>query len=200
MSNGDGGLRGRVNLTKGPYARAPYYAEPEHTDVHDRGSRLMELLQDAVVVLLNATLLGMSFVFLYRVWTELVAFGDLQEGLSNIIFVVITVELYRLSVHYLRYHRVDLNILVEVGVSAIIQKVILVGVDELTMQQLVGISLILLALGAILGVHMHERRYGNLLASTDADTIVDPVLTTKGSRENRQVAGSAGNRKPSRQR
>ena len=112
----------------------------------------MELLQDAVVVLLNVTLLGMGFVFLYRVWAEIIAFGNLQEGLSNIIFVVITIELYRLLVHYLKYHRVDLNILVEVGVSAIIQKVILVGVDKYSMQQLVGISLILVSLGAILWV------------------------------------------------
>jgi uncharacterized membrane protein (DUF373 family) len=64
--------------------------------------------------------------------------------------VVITIELYRLLVHYLRYHKVDLNILVEVEVSVIIQKVVLVGVDEFTMQQLVGISLILVSLGAIL--------------------------------------------------
>jgi uncharacterized membrane protein (DUF373 family) len=147
-------------------ARAPYYADPEHTDIHDRGSRLMELLQDGVVVLLNVTLLGMGFVFLYRVWVEIVAFGDLQEGLSNIIVVVITVELYRLSVHYLRYHRVDLNILVEVGVSAIIQKVILVGVDKYSMQQLIGISLILVALGAILWVHMYERRRGDPAADS----------------------------------
>jgi uncharacterized membrane protein (DUF373 family) len=147
-------------------ARAPYYAGPEHTDIHDRGSRLMELLQDGVVVLLNVTLLGMGFVFLYRVWVEIVAFGDLQEGLSNIIVVVITVELYRLSVHYLRYHRVDLNILVEVGVSAIIQKVILVGVDKYSMQQLIGISLMLVALGAILWVHMYERRRGDPAADS----------------------------------
>ena len=147
-------------------ARVPYYADPEHTDIHDRGSRLMELLQDGVVVLLNVTLLGMGFVFLYRVWVEIVAFGDLQEGLSNIIFVVITIELYRLLVHYLRYHRVDLNILVEVGVSAIIQKVILVGVDKYSMQQLIGISLILGALGAILWVHMYERRRGDPAADS----------------------------------
>jgi uncharacterized membrane protein (DUF373 family) len=110
----------------------------------------MELLQDAVVVLLNVTLFGMGFMFLYQVWREIIALGNLQEGLSNIIFVVITIELYRLLVHYLRYHKVDLNILVEVGVSVIIQKVVLVGVDEFTMQQLVGISLLLVSLGAIL--------------------------------------------------
>ena len=28
----------------------------------------MELLQDVAVLLLNVTLLGMGFVFLYRVW------------------------------------------------------------------------------------------------------------------------------------
>jgi len=118
----DGDVRELTRLTWDARARAPRYAE--HTDVHERDSRVLELLQDALVVLLNVTLLGMGFVFLYTVWTEIVAFGNLQEGLSNIIFVVITIELYRLSVHYLRYHRVDLNILVEVGVSAIIQEVI----------------------------------------------------------------------------
>ena len=163
MSSGD--VRGRSGLARGAYARAPEYAEPEHTDVHERGSRVLELLQDTVVVLLNVTLLGMGFVFLYRVWAELVAFGDLQQGLSDIIFVVITIELYRLSVHYLKDHRVDLNILVEVGVSAIIQKVILIGVDRYSMQQLVGISLLLAALGAILWIHLHGRRATSPLTS-----------------------------------
>jgi hypothetical protein len=39
----------------------------------------MELLQDAVVVLLNVTLFGMGFMFLYRVWREIIALGNLQE-------------------------------------------------------------------------------------------------------------------------
>lgn len=91
-------------------------------------------------------------------WVEIARFGDLQAAISDIIFVVITVELYRLALYYLRYHRVDLNILVEVGVSAIIQKVALIGVDQLTLAQLAGISAILIALGAILAVHgYHER-------------------------------------------
>ena len=87
----------------------------------------MELLQDVAVLLLNVTLLGLGFVLLYRVWREIFALGNLQEGLSNIILMVIAIELYRLLVHYLRYHRVSLNLLVEVGVSAIVQKMILVG-------------------------------------------------------------------------
>ena len=58
----------------------------------------------------------------------------------------------------------DLSILVEVGVSAIIQKVILIGVGKLSMQQLVGISLVLAALGAILWVHMRARYFGSPLS------------------------------------
>src|SRR5829696_1413601 len=153
-----GGERSPVDLSEEAYARAPDYAGPEHTDVHRMGSPLIELLQDAAVVVLNVTLLGMGFVFLYRVWREIIAFGDLQEGLSNIILVVITIEVYRLLVHYLRYHRVDLNLLVEVGVSAILQKMILVGVDKYTMQQLVGISLIVVPLGVILWVDLRGSR------------------------------------------
>ena len=47
--------------------------------------RVMELLQDAVVVLLNVTLFGMGFMFLYRVWRKIIALGNLQERLSNIV-------------------------------------------------------------------------------------------------------------------
>ena len=133
------------------------HPDPQHTDVHDRLGRAMEILEDAVVVLLSITLLALALVFMWRVWGGL-ADLDLQTALSNIIFVVITIELFRLLAHYLRFHRIDLNILVEVGVSAIIQKVILVGIDKFTMQQLVGISLVLLTLGAILWVHMQQHR------------------------------------------
>ena len=42
-------MRGRVDLTKETHAQASSYAEPEHIEVHDRGSRLMELLQDQIV-------------------------------------------------------------------------------------------------------------------------------------------------------
>ncbi len=76
----------------------------------------MEILEDAVVVLLSVTLLALALVFMWRVWGGL-ADLNLQVALSNIIFVVITIELFRLLVHYLRFHRIDLNILVEVGVS-----------------------------------------------------------------------------------
>ena len=79
----------------------------------------------------------MGFVFLYRVWREIIALGNLQESLEHHLRGDHD-RAHRLLVHYLRYHKVDLNILVEVGVSVIIQKVVLVGVDEFTMQQLVG--------------------------------------------------------------
>jgi len=71
VSNKTGDTRGRVDPTEKTHARALDYTEPEHTDVHHRGSRLMELLQDVVVVLLNVMLLGMGFVFLYRGWMEI---------------------------------------------------------------------------------------------------------------------------------
>ncbi len=142
----------------------------------------MELLQDDHGILLTVTLLGLAFMFLWRVWQEIVGSGDLQRAISDIIFVVITVELYRLSVHYVKYHRVDLNILVEVGVSAIIQKVVLKGVDGFTVEQLVGISLVLVALGAILWVHMRERRYGKPLALGSEAAIPNPQQGREGDK------------------
>jgi uncharacterized membrane protein (DUF373 family) len=183
VSAGNGRSEGRVGTGEQAYdGRASSSPEAEHTDVHDKGSRLIELLQDVVVLLLTVTLLGLALVFLWRVWQEIVGAGDLQQAISNIIFVFITVELYRLSVHYLRYHSVDLNTLVEVGVAAIIQKVILVGVDSFTMQQLIGISLVLATLGAILWVYLREARHGKPLTDA-ADTAPSPA--TKEDRGDR---------------
>jgi hypothetical protein len=42
----------------------------------------MELLQDAVVVLLSVTLFRMGFVFLYRVWREIIALVHDQATFS----------------------------------------------------------------------------------------------------------------------
>jgi len=107
--------------------------------------------------------------------------------------VVITIELYRLSVHYLRYHRVSLNLLVEVGGSAIIQKRILVGVDKYTMQQLVGISLILVSLGAILWVDMRGPRLIGLWGSSSARR--QPRFGTLPGREREGSSNDQQNRR-----
>lgn len=187
MRAGDGHSEGQDDSGEETHdARASSAPEPEHTEVHDKGSRLIELLQDVVVALLAVTLLGLALVFLWRVWQEIVGTGNLQQAISDIIYVFITVELYRLAVHYLKYHRVDLNTLVEVGVAAIIQKVVLVGVDSFTMEQLIGISLILATLGAILWVYLRERHYSRPLASADAE-VAATVPTARENRDDRKA-------------
>lgn len=50
---------------------------------------------------------------------------------------------------------------------------ILVGVDKYSMQQLLGISLILAALGAVLWVHMHKRRQRSLFASPGTEALAE---------------------------
>ncbi len=101
--------------------------------------------------------------------------------------MIITIEVYRLLVHYPRYHRIDLNLLVEVGVAAIIAKVVLVGVDKFTMQQLLGMSVILLVLGDLLWVHMRERRYGKPLLSTISSGSGQQVLSPRQERDRKIV-------------
>jgi len=63
----DGGPPAPAGLTQETRARDSDYSEPEHTDVHKWLSRMLELLQDAVMVLLTVTLLGLALVFLWRV-------------------------------------------------------------------------------------------------------------------------------------
>ncbi len=68
---------------EGAYLRGPDYPDPQLTHVHDKLSRLMELLENMVVVLLTVTLLVLALMLRWREWLDLVELDDLQRTLSS---------------------------------------------------------------------------------------------------------------------
>src|SRR5690349_12252812 len=94
----------------GPDQRGPADAPGPlaHTQVHARLRRTFENVQDVIVSLLMVLLLVLSLQALWRLGRmALVEEAGPSQLLSEIIYVLILTELYRLLIFYLREHRIS---------------------------------------------------------------------------------------------
>ncbi|TMJ16143.1 MAG: hypothetical protein E6H02_01225, partial [Bacillati bacterium ANGP1] len=80
---------------------------------------------------------------------------DFRTVIAEVLFVLVMVELVRLLMIYLQEHRVAVDFMVELGIVATLREIVLRGVVELRWEQIVALSVFLLALGVLL-------RFGDL--------------------------------------
>jgi phosphate starvation-inducible membrane PsiE len=91
---------------------------------------------------------------------------DVRSLLAEILFMLVMVELVRLLVIYLQEHRVAVDFMVELGIVATLREIVLQGAVELNWEQLVAVSVFLLALGALL--RFADLRYAGDSAVDDS--------------------------------
>ncbi len=118
-----------------------------------RGQRLMgwlEMGQDVVIVLLVLILYVLMARQLLAMWRHVRAGLDLRAILTDILFLLILVEIFRILIYYLRERHVAVGTMVEVGIIGVLREIILKGPLEISWQQLLAISGLLLTLGALL--------------------------------------------------
>jgi uncharacterized membrane protein (DUF373 family) len=122
-----------------------------HTQVHARLRRTLETLQDVIVTLMLVMLLVLSLQALWRLARlALILATPTYELLSEIMFVLILTEVYRLLIFYLSDHRISVALTVEVALVSTLREVILKGAHEFEYQRLLGLSLLLVVLGGLL--------------------------------------------------
>jgi uncharacterized membrane protein (DUF373 family) len=140
-----------------------------HTQVHATLRRTLELLQDVVAFLLMLVLL---FVSVQTLWglARMAFLGEARanEMLSEIISVLILMELYRLMIFYIREHRVSVALTVEVALISMLQEVMLKGPHGYEWLQIVGIALLLSVLGGILALERWMTHWRKEIRETDA--------------------------------
>jgi uncharacterized membrane protein (DUF373 family) len=99
---------------------------PPHTDVHDVLRRIFELAQDVIVASLCAILLA---IMVYALWT-LIQYTFIQlrkpsEVLSQVVLLLVLIELFRTLIFYLREHRVSVALMLEVTIISELREVLL---------------------------------------------------------------------------
>ena len=127
-----------------------------HTDVHRMSRRLLESIQDIIVIGLVIVLFALMVRTLWRIAQDVTAPQlDFRFIISEVLFMLVMVELVRLLVVYLRDHHVAVDFMVELGIVSTLREVVLRGVVELEWQEIIALALFLVALGMLL-------RFGDL--------------------------------------
>jgi uncharacterized membrane protein (DUF373 family) len=131
--------------------------------------RTLENLQDIVVALLMVLLLVLSLQAIWRLaWMAIQEAASPNQSLSEVIYVLILTELYRLLIYYLREHRISVALAVEVALVSTLREVMLKGAHDFEWDRLLGLSLLLVVLGGLLATDRWMGRWRNEASETDA--------------------------------
>ena len=145
-----------------------------HTAVHRLARRFLEPVQDLLVLAIGVALFGLMARTLVRLYQEIfVPALDFRVVISEVLFMLVMVEVVRLLIVYLEEHRVAVDFMVELGIVATLREVVLRGVIELGWAQVLALSVFLLALGSLLrfgglrSAEVHEPGPDDRLRSSD---------------------------------
>jgi uncharacterized membrane protein (DUF373 family) len=116
----------------------------------DRVLRLLETVQDFIIICLCMGLFSFMIIQLREMVLSLLPPLDFQNVTSDILFLLILVELFRLLIIYLKEHRVSIGVAVEVSIVSVLREIIVRGVLETPWIQVLVTCVFLLALGALL--------------------------------------------------
>ncbi len=121
--------------------------------------RNLEGFQNFIVISLCVGLFCVMLLQLEEMYLSLLMPLNFKLIASDILFVLILVELFRLLIIYIKEQRISVETAVEVSLVSALREVILQGVLGITTQQLLGICVFLSVLGGLLllRVSMFQR-------------------------------------------
>ena len=114
--------------------------------------RILELVQDLIVVSLCIGLFGCMVMQLREMFLSLLPPLDFPHVTSDILFLLILVELFRLLIIYLKEHRISIGVAVEVSIISVLREIIVRGILETPWIQVLAACSFLIVLGALLVV------------------------------------------------
>lgn len=116
--------------------------------------RILEAIQDLIVISLCVGLFSFMLMQLREMVLSLLPPLEMQNVTSDILFLLILVELFRLLVIYLQEHRVSIGVAVEVSIVSVLREVIVRGVLETPWPQVLATCSFLLVLSVLLVVRV----------------------------------------------
>ena len=112
--------------------------------------RLLEATQDLIVVSLCVGIFGVMMLQLWEMFRSLYPPIDFGLATSDILSLLIFVELFRLLVIYLQQHEISIEVAVEVTIVSVLREIIIRGLLETSWTQILCASVFLIVLGGIL--------------------------------------------------
>jgi uncharacterized membrane protein (DUF373 family) len=106
--------------------------------------------QDVVIVVTVVVLYVLMARQLLGMWRHVQAGLDLRAILTDILFLLILVEVFRLLMYYLGQRHVAVGTIVEIGIIGVLREIILIGPLEIPWTQLLAATGLLIVLGGLL--------------------------------------------------
>jgi uncharacterized membrane protein (DUF373 family) len=135
--------------------------------------RNLEVFQDIIIISLCISLFCVMVLRLIDLFFNFFRPLEVRQVTSDILFILILVELFRLLVDYLQEHRISVGAAVEISIVSSLREVILKGVLEVKSEQLLGISIFLVVLGALFVILPWMSKLLESMMSTHTSTSID---------------------------
>lgn len=137
----------------------------------------LETIQNFIVVMLSIALFCVMVIRLGDLFLSLLVPLKFQDVTSDILFILILVEIFRLLIIYLQEQRISVGVAVEVSIVSVLREVIIRGALELPWQQILAVCAFLLVLGGLLLIRAWIARIFNTISSEkNGDLVDDQVL------------------------
>ena len=132
--------------------RQPHSQLSQWYECFERGRivRYLETFQNLIVICLCIGLFCMMAIQLGEIFLSLVRPLAFPEVTSNILFLLILVELFRLLIIYLQEQRISVGVAVEVSIVSVLREVMIRGVLEIPWIQILATCAFLIVLGVLL--------------------------------------------------
>ncbi|MDH7594022.1 MAG: phosphate-starvation-inducible PsiE family protein [Methanomicrobiales archaeon] len=129
-----------------------------HT-IHNMFRRLLEYTQDIIVIGLCFLLFALMLKAIVGMFSGLMEPLNFQFIASELIYILVLVELYRLLIIYLQEHRIAVDIMIDVGIVSFLREIILQGILEVEPLTIVAIALLITSFMVLLrfGVIRNEE-------------------------------------------
>ncbi|MEM9925846.1 MAG: phosphate-starvation-inducible PsiE family protein [Cyanobacteria bacterium P01_D01_bin.50] len=130
----------------------------------------LERFQNFIIISLCIGLFCVMFIRLGEMFFSLLEPLNFQAITSDILFILILVELFRLLIVYLQEQRISIGSAVEVSLVSALREILLEGVVEIPLDKLLGICAFLIVLGGLLCLRVWMFERFNSVRQVDAKT------------------------------
>ena len=130
--------------------------------------KVLEVIQDVIVVSICVGLFCSMLIQLWMMFTALLPPLNFSIVTSDILFLLILVELFRLLVIYIQEHEISIGVAVEVSIVSVLREIIVHGVLETDWTQILASCAFLAVLSWLLTIRCSFVP-GRLLRSFPSD-------------------------------
>ena len=114
----------------------------------------LDVIQDLIAVSLFVGLFCVMALQLKAIFLSLLSTPQFHETTADNLFILISVELFRLLIIYLQEQRVSIGVSVEIAIVSVLREAIVNGVLETAWQQMLVVSLFLATSALLLVVRV----------------------------------------------